>query len=235
MIVRAHDDGWLLITQPAHAALAGRIMREWQEPALRQSIRRDTILLAVAGHDNGWADTDAAPVLDASGRVLDFVALPAAMRQEVWPRGVDRLARVPYAAALVAQHAVHVYGRFRGDPAWTAFFAGMERARDEELRHAAPATIDDLLADYQFVRTGDLMSLAFCNNWRDPQQDGFGRTIHYDGSRMTVSPDPFEGRTLEIQITGRYLESIMFPTAAAAKEALDGAPLKTIGAVVAGV
>ena len=210
-------------------------MREWREPALRASRRRDAILLAVASHDNGWAETDAAPILESSsGRVLDFVAIPAAMRQEVWPRAVGRLASVPYAAALVAQHAVHVYGRFRDDPDWIAFFATMEAMRDEQLRRAAPATMGELLADYRFVRVGDLISLAFCNDWRDPQQDGFGRTIRFDGARVTVSPDPFEGRSIEMQITGRLLESNVFTSAAAARDALDGAPLKTIAAAVTG-
>ena len=210
-------------------------MREWQQPALRRSPRRDAILLAVAAHDNGWAETDAAPVLDpASGSILDFVAIPVVMRQEVWPRAVSRLGSVPYAAALVAQHAVHVYGRFRADPAWGPFFTTMEQMRDAELRHAAPATLDDLLADYQFVRTGDLISLAFCNDWRDPQHDGFGRTVRFDGSRVTVSPDPFDGRRLDIQITGRRLETTVFPSAAAAKDALDRAPVVTIAAEVTG-
>ena len=210
-------------------------MRAWREPALRASRRRDAILLAVASHDNGWAETDAAPILEpSSGRILDFVAIPAPMRQEVWPRAVGRLASVPYAAALVAQHAVHVYGRFRDDPDWRAFFATMNGMRDEQLRRAAPAAMDALLADYQFVRVGDLISLAFCNDWRDPQQDGFGRTIHFDGSRVTVSPDPFDGRTVEVQITGRLLESNVFTSAAAARDALDGAALKTIAAVVTG-
>ena len=235
MIVRAHDGAWLLITQPAHAELAGRIMRAWREPALAASPRRDAILLAVASHDNGWIETDASPVLDpASGRVLDFVALPASRRQEVWPRGVSRLATVPYAAALVAQHAVHVYSRFRADPEWTAFFGAMEQMRDDHLRRAAPATLDELLADYQFVRAGDLISLAFCNDWREPQQDGFGRTIRFDGARVTVSPDPFAGGEIEAQITGRLLETTTFASAGAARAALDEAPPRTIAAVVAG-
>ena len=235
MIVRANGEAWLLITQPAHAALAGRIMRHWQEPALRHSPRRDAILLAVTDHDNGWTETDRTPVIDpASGRVLDFVALPAAMRQDVWPRGVERLRTVPYAAALVAHHAVHVYSRFRGDPEWQAFFTGMETLRDEELRRAAPASMDALLADYQFVRAGDLISLAFCNNWREPQEDGFGRTVRFDGARVIVSPDPFGGRALDIQITGRELAGLTFDSDAAARSALENAPVRTITGIVTG-
>lgn len=171
-------------------------MREWQEPALAGSPRRDAILLAVADHDNGWAETDAAPVLDSTGHILDFVAIPAARRQEVWPRGVARLGAVPYAAALVAQHAIHVYSRFRGDAAWTAFFGGMER---------------------------------------EPQEDGFGRTVRFDGERVMVHPDPFAGRALDIQVTGRELGDTAFDSQEAARAAIDAAPLRTITATVTGI
>ena len=223
MIVRQHGARQLLITQPDHAALAARIMCEWEEPALACSPRRDAILLATAEHDNGWRETDAAPIVDpASGRVLDFVALPASMRQEIWPRGVARLASVPYAAALVAQHALHVYSRFRDDPEWTPFFAEMTSARDAHLQAAAPACLDDLLADYQFVRAGDLVSLAFCNAWEEPQPDGFGRTVTFDGAGVTIDPDPFNGRRIDVEIAGRDAAAFHAGAAIAVRGTVSG-------------
>ena len=97
--------------------------------------RRDAILHAIAEHDNGWAEEDAAPrVNPATGQVFDFVTAPASVRQIVWPRGVARLAGDPWAAALVAQHAITVYDRFRPESEWAPFFAEMEAARDEMLR-----------------------------------------------------------------------------------------------------
>lgn len=235
MIIRPHDGAWLVITQPDHAALAGRIMREWQEPALRDSPRREAILLAVTEHDNGWRETDASPDVDpASGQLLDFITIDAGVRQQVWPRAVARLAAVPYAAALVAQHAIHVYGRFRDDPAWIDFFETMEHLRDEQLQTVAPASLDELLADYQFVRIGDLISLVFCNAWQEPQEDGFGRRIHLDGSRVVITPDPFEGRTIDIEIEGSLLRSNTFASAADAREAYKGAASVAIHGTAAG-
>lgn len=206
MIVRPSGSRQLLITQPDHAALAGRIMQEWRAGGLPASPRRAEILLAIAEHDNGWQEVDASPIVDpATGRVLDFVNAPDAIRRGVWPRGIGRLAHTPYAAALVAEHAAHVYRRYRGTPEWDPFFAEMEATRDRHLQSVAGATLDDLRRDYFYLRIGDLVSLTFCNAWSDPQADDSGCTVRFDGTRLLVAPDPFEGRRIPIEVAARTL------------------------------
>src|SRR5215210_4969894 len=130
MIVRYTEDAVQLITQPDHAALAGRIMEHCADVVV--SPRCEAILHAIAEHDNGWQEPDSMPAIDpATGRAIDFVNAAAQVRQSVWPRGVARLHRDPWAAALVAQHAVAVYDRFRPEAEWAGFFARMEASRDE--------------------------------------------------------------------------------------------------------
>ena len=206
MIIRPADTSPLLITQPDHAALAARIMQHWTADGLPASPRRSEILLAVAEHDNGWREVDASPLLDpATGHVLDFITAPGDVKRGVWPRGVARLAGTPFAAALVAQHALHVYRRYRGEPDWARHFAEMEEARAHHLAAAPALTLDDLLADYFFVRIGDLASLAFCNAWTDPQTDdsGSGYSVRLEDDRLIVAPDPFDGRTIPIEVPAR--------------------------------
>src|SRR5262245_38554058 len=126
MIVRPSPDGIHLITQPDHAHVARTIMEHCVP--LANNPRRDAILHAVGEHDNGWTDEDAAPTVNPdTGEVIDFVNAPLAVRHSVWPRGVARLGNDPWAAALVAQHAVTVYDRFRSDAAWSTFFGQMEQ------------------------------------------------------------------------------------------------------------
>ena len=173
MIVRTNADHLLLITQPDHAALSAAIMARWRRDGLPAHPRREWLLLATREHDAGWAEVDVAPIVDpASGRLLDFVHAPDAVRQEVWPRSIERLAQAPYAAALVAQHALHIYRDRRSSPAWEPFFLRIEDLRTAQLRRAAPLTLDDLVADYFFVRMGDLVSLCFANDWTDPRREG---------------------------------------------------------------
>src|SRR5687767_12815221 len=116
MIVRPAPGVLHLITQPDHAALARRIMEQWT--SLQSAERREEILLAIEQHDGGWQEPDDAPTVDPeTSTVFDFVRVPPAVRQDVWPRGVGRLAHSPWAAALVAHHAITVYDRYRTDSA----------------------------------------------------------------------------------------------------------------------
>lgn len=234
MIVRRTGTSQLLITQPDHAALAGRIMRHWTAGGLPDSPRRREILLAVDEHDNGWKEADAAPIVDSSsGQILDFVRAPDSVRQGVWPRAVERLAAVPYSAALVAQHALHVYRRYRADPAWRAFFAGLEAARERHLGMLPAMTLHQLEADYPFLRLGDLISLGFCNGWDEPQEQA-GYTVRVDGARVLVAPDPFAGRSVAIEVTALELPDRPFSSTADAVEAMGAAPLRLLHGVVCG-
>jgi hypothetical protein len=223
----------LLITQPDHAALAATIMRGWQSGGLPESPRHVAIMLAVQAHDNGWQELDAEPCLDpASGRVLDFVHVPEDVRHAVWHRGVARLRGEPYAAALVAQHAVHIYRRMRQQPGWRQFFVDMTAARDQHLA-SARETIETLQREYAFLRLADLASLTFCGVDTDGQAHEMGYDIRLQGARLTISPDPFEGGAFDIAITGRELAS-SFASVADARAAWHAAPRRTVSGVVTG-
>lgn len=235
MIIRPGGTSQFLITQPDHAALAAHIMRQWADEGLRESSRRALILLAIEEHDNGWREVDATPIVDVeTGRILDFVNAPADIRRGVWPRGVERLSGTPYAAALVAQHAVHIYRRFRADPDWTPFFGMMEAARDQHLRAVGTLTFDELLGDYSFLRLGDLASLTFCNGWTEVQEDDFGFAMRLDGACLVISPDPFAGRNVSIEVSARELPDRSFQSASDAEEAWAKAPTVTFTGTVSG-
>ena len=206
MILRPAGPDQLLITQPDHAALAARIMEHWRADGLPQSPRRAAILRAIEQHDNGWDEIDVAPIVDsATGRILDFINVPDDVKRGIWPRGVERLEDTPYAAALVAQHALHIYRRYRDDSEWRPFFVTMEDLRDRYLAIAPGATLDELVRDYLFVRVGDLASLTFCNAWTEVQTEVTGYTIALTGDRLLIAPDPFEGKQIAFEIPTRSL------------------------------
>ena len=231
MIVRPGDSSLYLITQPDHAALARRVMERWT--TLNDAVRRTSILHAIEEHDNGWREPDDAPCVDAAtGRAHDFMTVPAAVRQRVWPRAVARLTEDPWAAALVAQHAVTVYDRYRPDAEWADFFPQLEALRDLHVR-AAALTITELAADYVYLRLGDLISLAFCNRWSAPQK--FDRwTVQLEGDRVFVTPDGFDGHDVAIEVPARQVPDVHFPSDAALREALRTAPRVSLSGVVIG-
>lgn len=207
MIVRQLADRLQLVTQPEHARLAGRIMAHCV--GLAWHPRRDAILRAISEHDNGWAEEDASPTVNPeTGDVVDFVSAPLAVRHAVWPRGVGRLASNPWVAALVAQHAITVYERFRTDREWDSFFVRMQSMRDDLLREG-DLPLAELLNDYVFVRLGDLISLTFCTGWRDEQRFA-GWRVQLSGKRVLVSPDDFGRRTIPIEIEASEIPGRVF-------------------------
>jgi len=231
MIVRPVPDGVRLITQPDHAQLARTIMEHCVPLAARP--RRDAILRAIAEHDNGWAEEDAGPTVDpTTGNVVDFVSAPLSVRHAVWPRGVARLADDPWAAALVAQHAITVYDRFRSEAGWRSFFSGMEAARDAMLR-ASGMPLADLVADYPFVRLADLISLTFCTGWNDEQRFDVW-TVQLSGTRVAVTPDAFGGAIIPIEIQAREIRSQPFRLDVELRNALSAAKTTTLRGEVAG-
>jgi hypothetical protein len=229
MIVRRLHDRLHLITQPDHAHLAGTIMEHCVP--LRSRPRRAAILRAIYAHDNGWREEDDAPRINPdTGEVLDFVNAPLRVRHAVWPRAVARLGDDRWTAALIAQHAITVYDRFRADAAWTSFFAAMEQARDSRVPPSG-LSHDDLLDDYQFLRLADLISLTFCTGWTGEQRFAEWR-IHPSGDRVTVTPDLFAGREVPFSIAARQIPSQRFQSDDDLRQALrEAEPIALEGTV----
>jgi hypothetical protein len=171
-------------------------MTHWRE--LDSHPRRESILLAIGEHDNGWREPDASPSLDpASGRAHELINAPAAVRQGVWPRGVERLSHDPWAAALVAEHALTVYDRYRSDPVWSEFFQTMATMRDELLTRIG-RPLPELEHEYPVVRIGDLISLVFCNPWREETYRQW--TFRFERDVITVTPWAFDVREVAFEI-----------------------------------
>jgi hypothetical protein len=234
VIIQQAKNHLLLITQPDHAALAGRIMRAWQLGALPDHPRREEILTATDHHDNGWHEEDATLHLNDSGDPLDFVAVPSYVKQRIWPRAADRwAARSPYVAALIAQHALTVYGTLAQDPAWSSFFRLMTRTRDELIARSGIGP-QDLASDYPFVRTGDQLSLIFCNGWTAPLT-GIGYKAILSGITLQITPDPFAGVRVPIEVTARSLPATRYGSAADLRAALEAAPTVRLAGEAVGV
>ena len=234
MIIQHAKTQLLLITQPDHAALAGRIMRAWKLGGLPEHPRREEILTATDNHDNGWQEEDAALHLNESGDPLDFVAVPSYVKQRIWPRGTDRwAARSPYVAALIAQHALTVYGTLAQDPAWGSFFRLMTRTRDDLLSRSGVAP-SDLADDYPFVRTGDQLSLVFCNGWTAPLT-GIGYKAILSGITLQITPDPFAGARVPLEVPARSLPATQYASAADLRTALAAAPTVRLAGEAVGV
>ena len=169
MIVRDEGETFLLITQPDHARLAEQIVARMRtEPAL-ESADRDVILLATREHDNGWIEVDAEPTIEpGTGRPRDFMSGPAAVKHDLWLRGIARAAKMDLrAGALVAEHALTVYGYRRGTAEWQSFFESVTALRDDLLKQLG--ILDGPRERHSSSNTGAFSSAmrSRCNSARD--------------------------------------------------------------------
>ena len=234
MIIRQATDRLLFITQADHAALAARIMGHWR--TLRDHPRRDAILTATEHHDDGWREEDVQLHVSDAGEPLDFIAVPAAVKQRIWPRAVERVAAAhgPYVGALVAEHAVTVHAPLRENPEWRRFFATMQRTRDALRARAPQDETREFEQDYAFVRTGDQLSLIFCNGWTAPLA-GIGYRAILDGITLQITPDPFDGTRVPLAVHARSLPARVCSSTADLAAAMAEAPQVTLEGAAVGV
>ena len=135
-MLKTIKDGKLwMVTQPDHGQLAGYLAAHWgghadfNRPGYYASVNqqrlRDETIFAIAQHDNGWWEWEAAPDLSAAdGMPLDLaeVLQDQAAGMSRWRQGLSRFNHSPYANLLISSHAYWIYAiraLSNPDPAFT--------------------------------------------------------------------------------------------------------------------
>lgn len=138
------DNSLVMITQPAHAWLAGQIAERWGNEQFPVAEPRDALVLATHHHDVGWAEWEAMPRIRPDGRPATFIEMDIDDQLAIWRRSIRTVGTLnPYAAMLVALHfAALNRGRLaaRGDPPET-------REKMEAFQVESERLIRQLLAE----------------------------------------------------------------------------------------
>jgi hypothetical protein len=252
MIRRKVDGGWLCISQPEHARLAGAMAEAWGHPPFLPPAPRAELLRAVGEHDNGWLEWEEAPALDPrAGLPFHFTEMPVADHLAIWRRGVQRmLEQNPYAGLLVSMHGSALM-RFRLEPAARTpeaeraavrlFLEEQERLQaalreglKARVRYREAVAKGRLTANFRLLQFLDVLSLLLCCGADEPQV--FTALPLGEGRRRTdleVAPDP-EGAMLtpypltrdpaSFAVTGRLLPGRPFADPGALHAAWRDAP-----------
>jgi hypothetical protein len=188
-------EGWLLITHPDHAGLAGRLADVWGNADFPRPEPYAHIREAVFAHDDGWLARDASPMLTRQGKpgafsrelvgtYSAFEEIDLADYLAVRGRALEAIAeRDPYAAVVVSMHTVNLLTeqadlatiRAEDRPLHTQFIAGQraqQRALTERLQstplagYATPAIFDRA---FRFLQCCDSFSLMACVAYDQPR------------------------------------------------------------------
>lgn len=250
------DDEVIGIPQPAHAWLAGQIVRAWGNGAFPPPEPREEVCLGAALHDIGWLDWEASPTLDpATGRPREFRTMGAHFHARHWTRGVrEALAVGRYPALLVSLHAdeiERVFGHLRkpDEAEVVAIFLDAQHAFQRSTidslaadpRYADHVTPEALERNRLIVGTADRLSLAICWGVRDeaevldaPRGPGAGdrvalrlRSPGGDPGRLTLDPWPFAADRVDLACDGVRLRG-RHTDEVGLRQALDDAPRATI-------
>ena len=252
MICRPFKQNWLLIPQPAHAALAAALAARWGNRDFAPPEPRSSVLLAAARHDDGWAEWEASPGLNGRGEPVHFTEIDAEEHLDIWRRGVGRTeAQDRYAALLVSLHATSLYqGGLKDAPgalpqieAFLGEQAALQRQIRQNLREdpfygeAVGETM--LMHNARLIQVWDYLSLLLCCGRPETQIIGAapGRSagervdlsLHpQDDLTLRLKPYPFRESPLSLTLKGRVVNRGPFADRAAFQEAFHRAPEETL-------
>jgi Protein of unknown function (DUF3891) len=184
------ETGWLLITHPDHAHLAGDFAAAWGNQQFRSPEPRARVLKGINCHDDGWTARDAHPLITREGKPsafsVELVGKYSAFEEidldeylAVRQRAVQTMAAEdPYAALLISmhthnlltQHADRTTIAAKDIPLLDRFLA-FQHATQKKLRatiavdatlRAEEKTDQAILENFHLLQACDNLSLLSC-------------------------------------------------------------------------
>jgi hypothetical protein len=151
------------ISQPAHAALSGRLAAALNGRLFGQV--PEEVIAAIGNHDAGWAQSDLAALEDAERSLpLSFVSTPTAISVSAWRRSIaEAQSSSPLSTFLIRSHFC-LLARRDGD-------VEHQRFRDQETERLQQTALEVAHSDADQKRFVDLLgfcdllSLHLCSGW----------------------------------------------------------------------
>jgi hypothetical protein len=166
--------GWVLISQIEHARISGQLAAHCLGRFTANELAdvRRELLTAIACHDDGWADWERSPRLDATlARPVSFMELEVAEALDVWTKSITAAEQQgPLAAWMVTGHFSRLLensDHARHDPLAATWLGEMRQRREKWLadwRARNPAVRTRGVAEeaLQWLWAFDEVSLWFC-------------------------------------------------------------------------
>jgi hypothetical protein len=218
MIVRDAGDAWQVVLQTDHADLSGAFARAWAD----RGVRHDSVVVAAARHDDGWAVWERAPRVDAeTGKPVNFLDVDVTSHLAFYRAGIAAITEQDaYAGLLVSMHGAGIYRqRYGRDPALglsraaevqelvDAFVAEQEVGYGQRIADVGVAD-DDRWRDYELLQLYDRLSLYFC--MRDVEAGEAAELQGYELEplgpwRVRMEPFPFAESPARFALVRRLL------------------------------
>lgn len=215
MIVREFEDHYEIVNQSAHALLAERLLKPWQE--VMPDLDWPTLLLATTQHDQGWNPTDLRGTLN-NDKPLNFLDVDLAEAAQISQRSVNwGFAQNEKCGILVAEHFHFLYGR-KDTEELQEMGEELARRRDEAMANCG-LTQDWLKQHYQMLFWADTLSLLIVC-----RPSGFTRALslktdqypfsftQHSPEEYSLSPWPFAPKSYRYEYEFRRCPGRAFAT-----------------------
>jgi len=196
MIVRDAGDAWQVVLQTDHADLSGAFARAWKE----RGESHDSLTIAAARHDDGWAVWERSPRVDESGKPVNFLEVDVRSHLAFYRAGIAAITEEDEdAGLLVSMHGAGIYRQRYGlDPALRLTRAPEVQAEvdafvaeQEEKFGGHPG---DRFDDYALLQVFDRLSLYFCMRDIEAGEEGEFQDYRLEPLapwRVRLGPYPF--------------------------------------------
>lgn len=233
MLLCPDSNGYLCITQPAHAWVAGQLARAWGNDQFGCVFPREEVCLASEQHDIGWLPWEVNPLLNPeTGYPYHFTELPTAAHVHIWSGArsfIQSFGR--YVALLVSLHGTGIYKRHTSwqqyalaKPLVEAFLANEIRFQQQTITQLKQSLnyadwVSDLVLERNraLIASWDWLSILLCVGF-DHKQKVPGVPTATAASTLNlisvgdrrfrqviVSPWPFQNESVTLRIEGRSL------------------------------
>lgn len=199
MIVREHDDEYIMIEQDNHARLSGEMASAWKNSLFAGPTLRDSVEYAISNHDLGWKPFDKEPFWnDYKNMPYTFIDFPVPAKAVLYKQGVEEVAAEDsYAALLCSRH----YARFLQNqklPEAVKFVHEEELRQQRIIANMTAFTQAEFNFHYAMLQFCDNVSLYMCLN--DPgvikkEEHPFFK----NGIPVPAAFDFFQGEKAQIQ------------------------------------
>jgi hypothetical protein len=230
MLHRGEAEGVIVISQPAHAWVSGRLARHWGNSQFGTFAPSEDVCLAAALHDIGFLQWEQSPTFNPkTGLPHSFLDLPAHKHLDIWSEGIQQmLGYGRYPTLLVSRHFTWLCARH---PSTSPADRRLEKQflEDQDMLQTTlltslrndfyyePWSTDEiLLRNRQLVSLWDWLSLSLCLGLREervvkdvPIAEGLTTIamtpLNLEATRVAVSPWPFRDDILRVMCEGRHL------------------------------
>mgnify|MGYP001207954628 CR=1 FL=1 len=165
MIVREHEDSFIMIEQDNHAYVSGEIMKHWKENLFKGKAFKSSVDYAIYKHDIGWAPFDKQPFWNDKNKAPHtFVTFPVLPKITLYTDGINKTEQHDrYAGLLCSEHYKRFLANNTSDEAQA--FIRQEEERQQRIIDHTPNYKKELFDfHYGLVQLGDNISLYICLN-----------------------------------------------------------------------